>query len=75
VLPLDFDGEHDSQMHPYNSSNQRRMEYVKQRGEYDDLPYDELVADMRLMYPQLVTISEASAGGDFDREAIVWPAT
>ena len=74
VLPLDFDGEHDSLMHPYNSANQRHMEYVKQRGEFDDLPYDELVADMRLMYPQLVTISEASAGGDFDREAIVRPA-
>jgi transglutaminase-like putative cysteine protease len=73
VLPLDFDGEHDSQMHPYNSSNQRHMEYVKQRGEYDDLPYDELVADMRIMYPQLVSSSEVAAG-DFDHEAIVKPA-
>jgi transglutaminase-like putative cysteine protease len=74
VLPLDFDGEHDSQMHPYNSSNQRHMEYVKQRGEFDDLPYDELVADMRLMYPQLVSISESAAAGDFEHEAIARPA-
>ncbi|KAF0164356.1 MAG: transglutaminase [Rhodocyclaceae bacterium] len=74
VLPLDFDGEHDSQMHPYNSSNQRHMEYVKQRGEFDDLPYEELVADMHRMYPQLVSISEGAAAGDFDHEAIARPA-
>ena len=74
VLPLDFDGEHDSQMHPYNSANQRHMEYVKQRGEFDDLPYDELVADMRIMYPKLVAIADAAGGGDFDHEAIVKPA-
>ena len=73
VKPLDFDGEHDSQMHPYNSANQRHMEYVKQRGEFDDLPYDELVADMLRMYPQLVAVSEGQAG-DFDHEAIARPA-
>ena len=74
VLPLDFDGEHDSQMHPYNSSNQRHMEYVKQRGEFDDLPYEELVADMVRMYPQLVAVSDGKAG-DFDGEAIDQPAS
>ena len=73
VPPLDFDGEHDSQMHPYNSANQRHMEYVKQRGEFDDLPYDEIVADMLVMYPKLVALSEQQAG-DFDHEAIQRPA-
>jgi len=73
VPPLDFDGEHDSQMHPYNSANQRHMEYVKQRGEFDDLPYDEIVADMLVMYPNLVALSERQAGGDFDHEAIARP--
>jgi transglutaminase-like putative cysteine protease len=72
VLPLDFDGEHDSQMHPYNSSNQRHMEYVRQRGEFDDLPYDELAADMLRMYPQLVAVSEGPAG-DFDHESVLRP--
>jgi transglutaminase-like putative cysteine protease len=74
VPPLDFDGEHDSLMHPYNSANQRHMEYVKQRGEFDDLPYEELVADMHAMYPNLVALSEGKAGGDFDHEAIGRPA-
>ena len=69
---LDFDGEHDSQMHPYNSANQRHMEYVRQRGEFDDLPYDELVADMVRLYPQLVAVSEGQAG-DFDHESVLRP--
>jgi len=73
VPPLDFDGEHDSQMHPYNSAKQRHMEYVKQRGEFDDLPYDEIVADMLVMYPQLVALSERPAATDFDHEAIQRP--
>jgi transglutaminase-like putative cysteine protease len=74
VPPLDFDGENDSQMHPYNSANQRHMEYVRQRGEFDDLPYEEIVADMLVMYPKLVAISEQRTGGDFDHEAIARPA-
>lgn len=74
VLPLDFDGEHDSQMHPYNSTNQRHMEYVKQRGEFDDLPYDQLVVDMLRMYPKLVAISVGKSGGDFEHETIARPA-
>ena len=72
VLPLDFDGENDSLMHPYNSANQRHMEYVKQRGEYDDLPYDELRADMLRMYPSLVAASEGQKG-DFDHESVLKP--
>ena len=73
VPPLDFDGVTDSLMHPYNSASQRHMEYVKQRGEFDDLPYDELVADMYRMYPQLVADSKTWATGDFDHEAIARP--
>jgi transglutaminase-like putative cysteine protease len=74
VLPLDFDGEHDSLMHPYNSANARHMEYVRQRGEFDDLPYDELKADMLRMYPRLVALSEGQ-GGDFEHESILRPAS
>jgi len=75
VRPLDFDGETDSLIHPYNSANQLHMEYVRQRGEFDDLPYDELVADMVAMYPRLIALSEGKAGGDFDHEAIGRPAS
>lgn len=63
VLPLDFDGTSDALLHPYNSASQRHMEYVQQRGEFDDLPYEELAAAMLAMYPALVAIGESRAEG------------
>jgi hypothetical protein len=59
-------------MHPYNSSNLRHMEYVNQRGEFDDLPYEELKADMFRLYPNLIEISEGRSG-DFDHESVLRP--
>jgi len=52
VLPLEFDGSADSLMHPYNALQQRHMEYVRQHGEFDDLPYDRLAEEMLRAYPQ-----------------------
>lgn len=70
VLPLEFDGSEDSLMHPFNSTHQRHMEYVRQRGEFDDLPFDELVADMLATYPEAVRLAQGGTLGDFAREAI-----
>jgi len=70
VLPLEFDGSADSLMHPYNALQQRHMEYVKQHGEFDDLPYDRLVEEMRRDYPQLIRASQGTIQGDFEHEAI-----
>lgn len=70
VLPLEFDGSADSLMHPYNALQQRHMEYVKQHGEFDDLPYDQLVAEMQRSYPQLIAASAGKISGDFEHEAV-----
>ncbi|MEZ5375985.1 MAG: transglutaminase family protein [Acidimicrobiales bacterium] len=51
---LEFDGTDDALMHPYDGSGNRYMEYVAQRGSYDDLPLDELLADFRRLYPSMV---------------------
>lgn len=67
VQPLEFDGLADSLMHPYDMRRQRHMEYVSQRGESDDLPLEELIADMNAAYPKL--LSERKSG-DFAHEAI-----
>jgi hypothetical protein len=48
------------------------MEYVNQRGEFDDLPYEELKADMFRLYPKLIEISEGRSG-DFDHESVLRP--
>jgi transglutaminase-like putative cysteine protease len=50
LLPLDFDGHGDSIYHPFDKSGQRHMEYVHQRGAYDDMPLAQIVADFRRVY-------------------------
>lgn len=50
VKVLEFDGTDDALMHPYDQAGNRHMEYVKQRGSFDDLPLDEMLSDFREMY-------------------------
>ena len=71
VHPLEFDGLSDSLMHPYDAREQRHMEYVHQRGEFDDLPFEELVDDMNRNYPRLIAVALSNkTRGDFAHEAI-----
>lgn len=51
LLPLDFDGVHDSIYHAFDQAGHRHMEYVNQRGSFDDLPLAELRADFERLYP------------------------
>jgi transglutaminase-like putative cysteine protease len=50
VKVLEFDGTGDALMHPYDAAGNRHMEYVRQRGSFDDLPLDAMVADFREIY-------------------------
>lgn len=50
LLPLEFDGENDSIYHPFDKSGARHMEYVHQRGAFDDMPLAQIVADFRTVY-------------------------
>jgi transglutaminase-like putative cysteine protease len=54
---LEFDGEHDALMHPYDESGNRHMEYVHQRGSFADLPFDEIMAAFDEVYGPSVTAS------------------
>ena len=51
VLPLEFDGRHDSVFHEFDRENRRHMEYVRQRGSFAEFPYDEVMAAFRKEYP------------------------
>jgi transglutaminase-like putative cysteine protease len=70
VLPLEFDGSTDALLHPYNAHDERHMEYIRQRGEFDDLPYATLAMEMRRDYPGLIAASAARQDGEFEREAV-----
>ncbi len=60
VRALDFDGTGDALMHPYDKAGNRHMEYIKQRGSFDDLPLEQILADFAEIYGDDVA---ASAGG------------
>lgn len=48
---LEFSPDSDCLMHPYDVAGNRHMEYVQQRGTYDDLPLDEIFATFAEVYP------------------------
>lgn len=48
--PLDFDGTGDALLHGFDQSGNRHMEYVNQRGSYDDFPFDEMTAAFAQVY-------------------------
>jgi hypothetical protein len=69
VRTLDFDGRTDSVFHPFDREGRRHMEYLRDRGTYDDFPFDELLRVKREVYPHVFDASLASLEGDFAREA------
>jgi transglutaminase-like putative cysteine protease len=69
VRPLEFDGRQDSLFHEYDQGGRRHMEYVRERGHFPDVPYDEIVADFKKMYPRLLAVAAAGGQRDFAREA------
>jgi transglutaminase-like putative cysteine protease len=70
VRPLEFDGEHDSIFHEYNDAGERHMEYVNDHGSYDDLPFEEIFAAYRRLYPRMFQEIAGTGASDFHREAM-----
>jgi transglutaminase-like putative cysteine protease len=69
VNPLEFDGRHDSLFHEYDQGGRRHMEYVRQRGDYPDVPYQEIIADFKSLYPRWMALGSGEGHGDFATEA------
>lgn len=59
VEPLEFDGSADA-LHAFDGGGRRYMEYVLDRGLFDDVPFQHIVGDLSATYPQLVTASAAA---------------
>jgi len=53
LAPLEFDGRTDSVCHPFDLEGRRHMEFVREHGEFDDLPYEFLIADLRAAHPAI----------------------
>jgi transglutaminase-like putative cysteine protease len=52
LLPLEFDGRADSLYHAFDRHGHRHMEYVAQRGSFDDVPLAQMTADFARLYPR-----------------------
>ena len=70
LLPLEFDGRSDSLYHAFDRLGQRHMEYVAQRGSFDDVPLAQIAADFERVYPRWIAADDgASFAADVEREA------
>jgi transglutaminase-like putative cysteine protease len=67
IHPLEWDGRSDSLYHPYDREGRRHMEYVNQRGTFDDVPVAQIAADFAVLYPGWAKSAEPDA--DFAEDA------
>lgn len=68
LLPLDWDGRSDSLYHPFDAAGQRHMEYVAQRGSFDEVPLAAIVESFRATYPGWGAQGQALQGQDFQAD-------
>lgn len=65
VKPLEFNGRDDSIFHPFDEDDRRHMEYVRWRGEYADVPADDIKRVFRDTYPELFNLGPAATQRQF----------
>ncbi|QHE74093.1 transglutaminase family protein (plasmid) [Rhodococcus sp. ZPP] len=57
VPPVEFDGEHDALLHAFTADGTQHMEYVRERGVFDDLPLIAILTELRNTYGLLMGAS------------------
>ncbi|MGR8946809.1 MAG: transglutaminase-like domain-containing protein [Gammaproteobacteria bacterium] len=65
IKGLEFDGANDSIYHPFDLDGRQHMEYLNFRGDFADVPLEEMAADLKKYYPNL---SLHNTERDFDTE-------
>ena len=54
LLPLEFDGTEDSIFHAFDADGRKHMEYIRDRGEFADVPVEDLQRTLREKYPSMM---------------------
>lgn len=67
LLPLEFDGVHDSLYHAFDRAGRQHMEYVNEHGSFDDLPLAKIRAVFAEVYPLINAGNPIT--GDFAADA------
>ena len=70
VKPLEFDGMNDSLFQPYNSKGNLFMEYVKDHGQFNDLPYETMVDEFKIHYPHFFSEEISEIKEDFEEDIL-----
>ena len=69
---LEFDGQNDSIYHPFDLDGNKHMDYILFRGEYDDVPLEEIQDTFRDVYNRLSEQTiQANFDDDVDKEQAV----
>jgi transglutaminase-like putative cysteine protease len=69
LLPLEFDGTEDSIYHAFDVDGRKHMEYVRDRGEFADVPVEDLQRTLREKYPSMgFGLENADFEGDVAKE-------
>lgn len=68
IRPLEFDGTSDSIYHPFDLEGKRHMEYLNYRGEFDDVPMDQMITTFLEKYSMEPEWKNADFDSDVDKE-------
>lgn len=68
LKPLEFDGQSDALFHSFDLTGNRHMDYLNDRGEYDDVPVDEIAETFRSEYSADINWDDVDFDRDVDRE-------
>ena len=62
IAPLDFDGTSDAVLQPYDEIGRSHMEFVREHGVFEDLPFERDVAGLRSAHPRLFEGTRVRSG-------------
>ncbi|WP_026303071.1 transglutaminase-like domain-containing protein [Jongsikchunia kroppenstedtii] len=54
VAPIDFTGDENALLHAHSADGSTHMEYVRERGVFNDLPLDDILAGLKHAYGPLI---------------------
>lgn len=61
VQAIEFDGTADALFHEYDAEKRQHMEYVKDRGLFEDPPMEDVLHDMAELYPKIKALNAGHA--------------
>jgi transglutaminase-like putative cysteine protease len=72
VRPTEFDGTDHALLQEHDAASRRHMEYLRDDGLYDEVPFDTVMADFAAYYPSSVTDGSLRDGGPrFEDDRVV----